>query len=66
MVTIAITGIASNLARTVVPRLLSEPSIEKIVGVGSSEKLESKGFKFKYPTTESIVLDVLKRNYGMD
>jgi UDP-glucose 4-epimerase len=32
--------------------------------VVSSEKLQSKGFTFKYPTTESIVLDVLKRNYG--
>lgn len=34
--------------------------------IGSSEKLVSKGFTFKYPTTESIILDVLKRNYGME
>ncbi len=33
MVTIAITGIASTLARAVVPRLLSQPTVEKIVGV---------------------------------
>ncbi len=47
MVIIAITGIASTLARAVVPRLLSEASVEKIVGVDirkpdyfSSDKLE--------------------------
>jgi NAD dependent epimerase/dehydratase family enzyme len=34
--------------------------------VVSSEKLQSKGFTFKYPTTESIILDVLKRNYRME
>ena len=34
--------------------------------VGTSEKIVSAGFKFKYPTSESIVVDVLKRNYKID
>ena len=45
---IAITGIASTLARAIVPRLLSEPAIEKIIGVDirKPEYLQSEKIEF--------------------
>ncbi len=64
MVIIGITGVSSTLARAVVPRLLSEPTIEKIVGVDIRKADYFQSEKIDFYQVDVRDLDGLKRAFG--
>ncbi len=64
MVSIAITGVASTLARTVVPRLLSEPAIEKIVGVDIRRPDYFQSERLEFHQADVRDIEALKKAFG--
>jgi UDP-glucose 4-epimerase len=64
MVKIAITGIASTLARAVVPHLLADANIEMIIGVDIRQPDYFKSEKYEFHQVDVRDLEGLKRAFG--